>query len=169
MAADDSLFIIYGAPLVGILLLTVGISAGVMGAYSVVQQELDLCGDPIIEVKTEEGTAAYTGPDQPSLQRISVDELTPAERKAFYDAFENPRHEGKIRGEATHLDAFQEGVLVSYEDGERYVTLDTYNECVNAGPQLFPLGLVFILLGFGGIFTPPMFRRLEAFESKRRD
>lgn len=164
--ADESPLLIYGAPLVGVLLLSVGIAGGVMGGYSVVQSDLGLCGDPSITVASEETTAQYTGPDAPPIQRLSVAELSPAEREAFRQARSAPMREAEIRGEAPHLDAFRAGVLVSYEGGERYVTLASLNRCVGASPLLLPLGVVFILVGVAGILTPPLYRRIEAFESR---
>jgi hypothetical protein len=80
----------YAAPFLGVLLVTVGIAGGVMGGYSVVQTELDLCGDPSIEVASEERTAQYTGTDGPTLARLSVAELSPAERDAFRRALADP-------------------------------------------------------------------------------
>lgn len=163
--ADDSALLIYGAPLAGVLLLSMGLAAGVMGGYSVVQEELDLCGDPSIHVASESASARYTGGDAPSIPRIPVEDLTDAERDAFEEGLGSPGRLGYVRGEATHLDAFRGGVLVTHRDGPRYVTLSSMNRCVDANPLLFPLGVVFILVGIGGVLTPPLYRRLEAFES----
>jgi hypothetical protein len=154
----------YAAPFLGVLLVTVGIAGGVMGGYSVVQTELDLCGDPSIEVASEERTAQYTGTDGPTLARLSVAELSPAERDAFRRALADPTRQARVRGELAHLPEFRAGALVSYEDGERYVFLASANPCVGVPPLLFPLGVVSILLGVGGVLTPPLYRRLAAFE-----
>lgn len=162
---DDSALLIYGAPLLGVLLLSMGLAAGVMGGYSVVQEELGLCGNPSIHVASESASERYTGADAPAVPRIPLENLTAAERAAFEKALHSPGNLGYVRGEATHLGAFRGGVLVTYEDGARYVTLVSMNRCVDANPLLFPLGVVFILVGIGGILTPPLYRRLEAFES----
>lgn len=163
--ADDSALLIYGAPLAGVLLLSIGLAAGVMGGYSVVQGELDLCGDPSIHVASEAASDPYTGADAPTIPRIPVENLTAAERAAFEEGLDSPGRLGYVRGEAAHLDAFRGGVLVTGQDGPRYVTLSSMNRCVDANPLLFPLGAVSILVGIAGILTPPLYRRLEAFES----
>ncbi|WP_255150871.1 hypothetical protein [Halorarius halobius] len=164
--SDDPFLVVYGAPLVGVLLVAVGIAGGVMGGYSVVQSELGLCGDPSIHVASEATTAQYAGPDGPSLRRLSVEELSDGERAAFRRALDAPMREAEIRGETPHLDAFRAGVLVSYDGGQRYVTLSSLNRCVDASPLLLPLGVVAILVGAGGVLVPPLYRRLEAFESR---
>lgn len=163
--ADDSVLLVYGAPLVGVVLLSVGLAAGVMGAYSVVQEELELCGNPSINVASEERSTQYAGPDAPSIPRIPIEELSPAERAAIRRAVHAPGQIAYVRGDAPHLAAFTEGTLVVTEDGARYVTLASRNRCVDANPLLFPLGVVFILVGIAGVLTPPLYRRMEAFES----
>lgn len=164
--ADESTAVVYGAPLVGVLLLSVGIAAGVMGGYSVVQEELGLCGEPTIRVASAEASAPYAEPGPPNVRRLSVEELTPGEREAFRTALESPAREAEVAGELRHLDAFRTGVLVSYEGGERYVTLLSTNDCVDASPLLFPIGVVFMLVGLVGVLTPPILRRVESFESR---
>jgi hypothetical protein len=166
--ADDSTFLVYGAPLVGVLLLTVGIAGGVMGGYSVVQQELDLCGHPAIHVASEEASAPYAEPGPPNVQRLPVSNLTRAERAAFEDALDAPAREAEIRGEVQHLEAFERGVLVTRQGAApRYVTLATQNRCLDASPLLLPLGLVFMLVGTVGVLLPPILQRFETFESER--
>ena len=166
--ADDSTFLVYGAPLVGVLLLTVGIAGGVMGGYSVVQQELDLCGHPAIHVASEEASAPYAEPGPPNVQRLPVSNLTRAERAAFEDALDAPAREAEIRGEIQHLEAFERGVLVTRQGAApRYVTLATQNRCLDASPLLLPLGLVFMLVGTVGVLLPPILQRFETFESER--
>lgn len=164
--ADDSIVVVYVAPFLGTLLLTVGIAAGVMGGYTVVQQEFDLCGDPTIEVADANTTAQYEGQGAPSTPRIPVEELTPAERRAFHEALEAPSGEAEIDGEVAHLDAFSEGAIVTYEDGSRYVTLVSLNRCLVVPPLLLPLGIVSMFVGVVAIATPPIYRRIEAFESR---
>lgn len=163
---EEPWVVTYAAPFLGVLLVTVGIAGGVMGAYSVVQSDLDLCGNPAIEVASEETTARYTGPGGPSLERLDIFELTSAERGAFREALDSPTREAEIRGEVEHLPQFRAGVIVEYERGERYVTLASSNPCVGTPALLFPLGVVAILLGIGGVLTPPLYRRLAAFEGE---
>ena len=166
--ADDSTFLVYGAPLVGVLLLTVGIAGGVMGGYSVVQQELDLCGHPTIHVASEEASAPYAEPGPPTVQRLPASNLTQAERAAFEAALDAPAREADIRGEVRNLQTFERGVLVTREDrAPRYVTLATRNRCLDASPLLLPLGVVFMLVGTVGVLLPPILRRFESFESER--
>lgn len=164
--ADESLVVVYGAPLVGVLLLTVGIASGVMGGYSVVQQELDLCGHPSIHVASEEASAKYAEPGPPDVARLPVANLSDAERTAFERARDAPTREADIRGEVRPLDAFERGVLVVDDDEARYVTLATRNACLDANPLLLPLGVMFMLVGTVGVLTPPILRRFEAFESE---
>lgn len=163
--ADGSPAVVYGAPLIGVLLLTVGIAGGVLGGYSVVQQELDLCGHPTIHVASAEASAPYADPGPPYVERLPVSNLTQGERAAFRRARDDPSREAEIRGEVRHLDAFQRGVLVVDGEEARYVTLASRNDCLDASPLLLPLGIVFILVGIVGVLTPPILRRFEAFES----
>lgn len=163
--AEESAAVIYGAPLIGVLLLSVGIAGGVMGGYSVVQQELDLCGEPTIRVASAEASAPYAAPGPPDFRRIPVSELSPGEREAFHTALEAPSREAEVAGAVPHLDAFRTGALVIYGGGERYVTLLSTNDCVDASPLLFPIGIVFMLVGIGGVLTPPILRHLKAFET----
>lgn len=164
--ADDSIIVVYVAPFLGTLLLTVGIAAGVMGGYTVVQNQFDLCGDPTIEVADAETTDQYVNRGAPSIRRIPVEELSPAERRAFFEALEAPSGEADIQGRVPHLEAFTEGVLVTYEGGTRYVTLVSLNQCLVVPRLLLPLGMVSMLVGLAGILTPPLYRRIEAFESR---
>lgn len=164
--SDESSLLIYGAPTLGVLLLTAGIAGGVMGGYSIVQQELMLCGQPTIDVADQEATEQYVGPGSPSISRLSVEELTPAERRAFREGLDSFTGEGTIEGEVAHLQEFRSGVIISYEDGQRYVTLGSINRCLDANPLLLPLGVVAMLVGTAGVLTPPIYRRFEAFESE---
>lgn len=166
--ADDSVLVVYVAPFVGTLLLTVGIAAGVTGGYTVVQDRLGLCGDPTIQVADEATTEQYLDRGAPSIRRLPVEELAPAEREAFYAALDAPSGEAEIDGEAPHLEAFTGGVIVTYEGGPRYVTLSSFNFCLRVPPLLLPLGIVAILVGTAGILTPPLYRWLEAIEGETR-
>jgi hypothetical protein len=170
MTADDEPWVVtYAAPFLGVLLIVVGISAGVMGGYSVVQSELDLCGDPTIQVASEETTAEYTGSGGPSLERLTVESLTTAERAAFREALAAPTGEAEVAGDVAHLEQFDAGVMIEYDDGERYVSLASRNQCVGVPSLLFPLGVVAIFFGGGGVLTPPLYRRVAAFETESTD
>lgn len=165
---DDSVLVVYVAPFVGSLLLTVGLAAGVTGGYTVVQNQLGLCGKPTIQVASADATERYLDPGAPSIRRLSVEELTPAEREAFFRALDAPSREAEIDGEASHLAAFTEGVIVTYEGGPRYVTLASFNFCLQAPPLLLPLGVMSMLVGVAGILTPPLYRWLETIEAETR-
>lgn len=167
--ADDSVLVVYVAPFVGTLLLTVGIAAGVTGGYTVVQNQLGLCGHPTIHVADADTSQQYVGPGAPSIRRIPVEELSPAEREAFHRALDAPLREAEIQGEAPHLEAFTEGVVVTYEGGPRYVTLSSFNFCLQVPPLLLPLGIVSMLVGVAGILTPPLYRSLERIEAETRE
>lgn len=164
--ADESDLLVAGAPLLGVLLLTVGIAGGVMGGYSAIQTQFDLCGDPTIHVADAETSDQYVGPGAPSIPRLSIEALTPAERRAFRRGLHSPTGEAEIDGDVAHLEAFTEGVIVTYASGQRYVTLASLNPCLDVPPLLFPLGIVAMLVGIAGILTPPLYRRVEAFESE---
>jgi hypothetical protein len=161
----------YGAPFLGAVLLSLGIAGGVIGGYSVIQQDLGLCGDPLIHVDTPEDTEALlqgSGDSPgPALERLAVSDLSDAEQAAFEEALESPRREGAVDGAFTHREAVVAGVVVTYEGEEYYATLASDNECLSADPLLFPLGIVGILLGIGGVLTPPLYRWYLRFERRQ--
>lgn len=151
----------YGAPFLGTLLIAIGIAGGVLGGYAVVQTHLNLCGHATIDVYSPDETNQLTAATQRGpFQQFSVDELAPAERRAFEYALDNPRSTGDVRGKFVHRSAFRRGVLVTSGGETHYVTISSANPCLGVDPLLFPLGIVSILLGIGGILTPPLYRRL---------
>lgn len=159
----------YGAPFLGTLLVAVGIAGGVLGGYAVVQSQLGLCGDPTIVVYSPGATEQLTAATQADpLRRFRIEELAPAERRAFENALRNPRDTANVRGRFVHRRAFREGVIVSSDGSSRYVTISSANPCLGVDPLLFPLGVVSILLGVLGILTPPLYRRLLEREERGR-
>ena len=157
----------YGAPFVGALLITVGIVGGVLGGYAVVQQELDLCGDPTIAVSSAADTEnLLSGPNAPVLDRLAFEELSPAERRAFERALDAEDGRADVRGAFPHEPAFRDGVVVEYRGEVRYATVVSSIECLSVDPLVLPLGVVAILLGVGGVLTPPAYRALLAREER---
>ena len=157
----------YGAPFVGALLITVGIAGSVLGGYAVVQQEFQLCGDPTISVSSVEDTRnLIDGPNAPVLDRFAFEELSPAERRAFEHALEAEDGQADVRGAFPHEPAFRDGAVVEYRGEVRYVTVVSYIECLAVDPLVLPLGVVAILLGLGGVLTPPAYRALLSREER---
>lgn len=162
----------YGAPLIGAVLLSVGIAGGVMGGYSTIQERAGLCDEPIILVSTVDDTerqlqaAEGGGPD---IGRIAFANLSTGEQRAFEEAIAAQSREAEIGEKLSHRGAFERGVVVSYEGSEYYTTLASENECLDANPLLLPLGVVSILLGIAGVLTPPLYRRYVAFEQRTQD
>lgn len=160
----------YGAPFLGAVLLSLGIAGGVVGGYSVVQTELGLCGNPIIGVETTEETERLLegyGEGGPTLDRVPFTALSEAEQAAFEAALDSSRREGEVDGAFPNRDRITDGVLVRYEGEEYYTTLASENECLSADPVLFPLGILGILLGIGGVLTPPLYRWYVRFERRQ--
>jgi hypothetical protein len=160
----------YGAPFLGAVLLSLGIAGGVVGGYSVVQTELGLCGNPIIGVETTDETERLLegyGEGGPTLDRIPFAALSEAEQAAFEDALDGARREGEVDGAFPNRGRLTDGVIVRYEGQEYYTTLASENECLSADPVLFPLGIVGILLGIGGVLTPPLYRWYLRFERRQ--
>ncbi|RXK46909.1 hypothetical protein [Halorientalis pallida] len=162
----------YGVPFVGSVLLAVGIVGGVMGGYALVQPAAGLCGEPKITVasagdteRLREGYAPAGGPD---LDRLRMEDLSPAERRAVRAGIEDPGGEIPVEGDTPHLAAFRRGVLVVADGQAHYVTLATENDCTQVSPLLLPLGLAAGLLGVVGVVTPPLYRRYLAFERRQR-
>ncbi len=151
----------YGAPFLGTLLVALGIAGGVLGGYAVVQTHLNLCGHATIVVYSPDETKPKMGATQQDpFRTFTLKGLSPAERKAFEYAIHTPRDTGDVRGRFVHRAAFRKGVLVTAGGETRYVTIGSVNPCLNVDPLLLPLGIVSILLGIGGILTPPLYRRL---------
>ncbi|UPW00870.1 hypothetical protein M0R88_01915 [Halorussus gelatinilyticus] len=164
----------YGAPLLGALLVAAGIAGSVLGGYAIVQDEFGLCGDPTIGVSdpptatgaesagesaagAEGGQADTAGP---VLARFDLDDLSPAERRAIERALAEPGGQADVRGAFPNREAFEQGAVVRVEGRRYYVTVVSSVECLGVDPLVLPLGLVAILLGIGGVLTPPAYRRL---------
>lgn len=161
----DSKFLTYAIPFAGSLLIAMGIGAGVVGAYSPLQQNLGLCDDPTISVSTPAETAELTNSsDGPTLDRIDFESLSPAEQRAVEEAIDDPFNEGSVSGTFENRAAFERGVLIRYEGTLRYATLTSNNRCTTVDPLLFPLGVAAILLGVVWILAPPMYRRFAIVE-----
>jgi hypothetical protein len=159
----------YGAPFFGTLLVAVGIAGGTLGGYAVVQSQLNLCGSPTIVVYSPGATEQLTAATRTDpLREFGIEELSPAERRAFEDALENPRDTGEVNGRFIHRGAFRQGVLVTSGGTTRYATISSANPCLSVDPLLFPLGVVSILLGVLGILTPPLYRKLLEREERAR-
>ena len=163
----------YGVPLVGAILLSVGIAGGVLGGYAVVQPAAGLCGDPQITVASAQDTerflAGYEPAGGPSLDRLGIATLSPAERRAVRAGIADPDEGIYVRGTVPHLSAFERGVLVVADGEPHHVTLLTRNDCTEVNPLLLPLGLAAGLLGLVGLLTPPLYRRYLAFERRQQD
>jgi hypothetical protein len=160
----------YGAPFLGAVLLSLGIAGGVVGGYSVVQTELGLCGNPIVTVETAEDTERLQdgyGEGGPTLDRIPLSNLSAAEREAVEAARDASTREGEVDGAFPNREAIERGVLVTADGEAYYTTLASDNECLAADPLLLPLGVVGILLGIGGVLTPPLYRWYLAFERRQ--
>lgn len=155
----------YGAPLVGVLVVAVGIAAAVPGAYALIQADITNCGEPTISVESAEATAERFGGEPPSsLARIEFEALSTAEQSAFEDALDDPLGEADVRGAFPHAETFGDGLLVRYEGEDHYAIVVAENPCFQAAPLQFPLGVFAIALGIVGILTPPAYRRLVALE-----
>ncbi len=153
----------YGAPLVGALLVAVGIAGSVLGGYAVVQAEFGLCGNPTIgvsEPSAATGVGSGPGADGPVLARLDAEDLSSAERAAVERALAEPGGQADVRGTLANREAFERGALVGLDGSTYYVTVVSSVECLGVDPLVLPLGIVAILLGIGGVLTPPAYRRL---------
>jgi hypothetical protein len=169
-AGDDTVGAVlftYGAPFVGVLLVAVGIGAAVPGAYGLVQTDIADCGDPIVSVEPVE--EQFDGGPPESLPRLTPDDLTTGERKAFQEALADPRSEAAFRDDFRNRPAFENGTLVETADRTYYATIVADHPCFTTAPLQFPLGVFAIALGIVGILTPPGYRRLVALEERIRD
>mgnify|MGYP000342025169 CR=1 FL=1 len=164
----DSVVFTYGAPLVGVLLVAIGIAAAVPGAYGLIQTDIADCGDPSILVETPDVTEQRFGDTPPStITRLDVRDLSPAERTAFREAIDAPRREAHVRGPFPSYETFRNGTVVTADGQNYYVTVVADHPCFETAPLQFPLGVFAIALGLVGILTPPAYRRLVALETGR--
>ena len=162
--SETSTLFTYGAPFLGVLLVSVGIAAAVPGAYGLLQNPED-CGNPTISVEGPDRTATQFDGDPPqTVARLDYAALSPAERTAFEDALADPIGEAELRGDAPNYRSFVNGTLVTYEGERHYLTVVAQNSCYEGARLQFPLGVFAIALGIVGILTPPGYRKLIALE-----
>lgn len=143
---DDSALFTFVLPLLGAVLLALGIAGGVVGGWSLAQPVLG-CGNPSIGVDSPEETDAMLDDDGPDLERIDYEDLSEAEQRAFDRAVEGVHGEATVTGEFENREALERGVVVTRNGTDRYVTIVATNECTEIDPLVFPLGLTFIFLG----------------------
>lgn len=159
----DSVLFTYGAPFVGVLLVAVGIAAAVPGAFALLQDDAT-CGNPTIAVEDPAQTEAFRGDPPASIARYDIEALSAAEREAVEAAIADAVGEAEVEGAFPNEHTFRQGVLVTVDDQQYYVTLVAENPCYTVGPLQLPLGVFAIALGIVGILTPPAYRRLVALE-----
>jgi hypothetical protein len=162
--SETSTVFTYGAPFVGVLLVSIGIAAAVPGAYGILQNPDD-CGNPTISVEGPDRTQSQFDGEPPStVTRLDYETLSPAEQTAFEDALAAPVGEAELRGDAPHYRSFVNGTLVTYEGERHYLTVVAENACYEGARLQFPLGVFAIALGIVGILTPPGYRKLIELE-----
>lgn len=161
---ETSLLFTYVVPFVGVILISIGIGGAVPGGYALIQDELRDCDSPTIAVETPERTAELVGADGPNLPRLAFEELTDAEQEAFVEALDAPRREAHVYGSFANRQAFESGVVVTYQGERYYSTIVAENTCFRAPPLGFPLGVFAIGLGAVTLLIPPAYRRLVTLE-----
>ncbi|WP_216824805.1 hypothetical protein [Salinigranum rubrum] len=156
--ADDteetSLLFTYVAPFVGVLLIAIGIGGAVPGGYALIQDELRDCDSPTIVVESSERADELVGEDGVQLERLDFEELTDAEREAFREALDAPRREAHIYGAFDNREAFESGVVVTYQGERYYSTIVAENTCYRVPALAFPLGVFAIGLGTVAVLVP---------------
>ena len=163
-ATSESLTLTYAAPFLGVLLIAVGLPLSIVGGYVVIQDGVGLCGNPTITATpADEYEGALT-----TIEELPADELSPAERRALEEAIDSPLREAKVQGHLQNRGALLEGAIVEYEGERYYVQITSQNTCLEVEPLLFPIGAVAILMGIGGVLTPPIYRKLAGFEERIR-
>ena len=163
-ASSESLMLTYAAPFLGVLLISVGLPLSIVGGYVVVQDGLGLCGEPTITATP----ADEYDESLATIDEIPAEQLSAAERKALEEAIDSPLQEGVVSGELENRAALLEGAVVEYEGTRYYVQIASQNSCLEVQPLLFPIGAVAILMGIGGVLTPPIYRKLAGFEERMR-
>lgn len=162
--AEESTLFVYGAPLVGVLLVAVGIGAAVPGAYALVQDQLVDCGAPTIAVDSPAETERRFGASGPAVDRLAFEDLSESEQSAFLAARSDPQGEAHVDGPFPNYPTVLNGTIVTYEGRAYYTTVVAENPCFEAAPLQFPLGVFAIALGIVGILTPPVYRKLIRLE-----
>ena len=171
-AADDdedrSLLFTYVTPFLGVLLVAIGIGAAVPGGYAALEGSVFTCGDPTISVETPEETQQRFGESKPKLPSLQFEQLAPNEQEAFTEAIDAPRREAHIEGPSENAPTLANGTLVVYQGEEYYVTTVSENNCFEAAPLQFPLGVFAIALGGLMILMPPIYEKLVDLEQRAR-
>jgi hypothetical protein len=137
----------------GAVLLAIGIGAAVVGGYALFQEDLGLCGNPILEVSSP--SASTGGPT------LAASDLSEPERAAFTEAVNGPTSDGEIDG-PIRTDALRKGAIIGYQ-GDRYsAIIGSLNSCVSIDPLVFPLGVALVALGAAAYVSPTLRRWFES-------
>lgn len=156
----------YAVPLVGVVLVAVGIGAAVTGGYAALERPGETCGNPTVAVESPERSQRYVDNPRLDLVRLAFEDLAPAERAAFREALSAPVGEAEVRGAFPNARAFTNGTLVAYRGRRYYATVVAENTCFVAPPLQLPLGLLALGLGTIAVLTPPVYRKLVALETE---
>lgn len=150
----------YVLPFLGALVFSASVGGAVFGGYAAVQEDLGLCGIPVIGVTPPEEIDDHFPNDSvdPSWARLDYEELTEAEKEAFQEALRKVRDDGQVRGELAHEEEFSGGALVTYEGEEYYVAIETMDECAAIPPWVLPGGVLGVLVGMGLFYSPRLSR-----------
>jgi hypothetical protein len=152
----------YAVSFVGVLVLSASIGGVVVGAYAAVQEDLGLCGNPILEVRSSEDTDALVAGDAaPNPPQLEYEELTPAEQRGFREALNSVNNEEEVEGNVEHLTTFRNGALVTYRGEEHYVAVSSFNKCVPFDALSVPLSIVGLIVGAGLYVAPGLWRRFR--------
>lgn len=143
---EDSALFTFVLPLLGAVLLALGIAGVIVGGWSFLQPALG-CGNPTIGVDSPEETGAMLE-DRANIERIDYEDLSEAERRAVDEAIESVHGDATVQGELENHEALERGVVVTRNGTDRYVTIVAANECTEIDPLVFPLGLTSLFLGF---------------------
>lgn len=162
---EESFLFTYVAPLIGVLLVAIGIAAAVPGAYAMIQSDIAVCDAPTISVESPERTQErFEGQPPAGVSTLTYDELGFEEQEAFEEALDDPVGEAHLGGAFPHKSEFQNGTIVEYEGENYYVTVAAENPCFRAAPLQFPLGVFAIAFGTIAILSPPLYRKLVEIE-----
>lgn len=147
--ADESRLFTYGLPFLAALFLSLGILGTVYGGWAIVQPALGSCGEVEIGVWPPASAAERADAGETDLERLSLDQLSPAERAAVEAAVVDPQRRAVVEGGLTNREAFDRGLLVEREGETWYATTVAQNRCLAVDPLALPLGLFALLVGVG--------------------
>jgi len=165
--SDESIFFIYVAPFVSVLVVAVGIGAAVPGGYAIIQEDITTCDSPTIAVEGPEETQQRFSDSEPQgLSRLHYENLSEAERAAVDGALADPIGEARVEGAFPNGDSIRNGSIVVYEGERHYTTVVAENPCFVAPELQFPLGVSAIIFGIIGILSPPIYRKLVELEDR---